>query len=421
MIPYSQEGNRILLISETDLPTESKAYVNCIIVDMSTKTVWRRLNMQLIYRDSQVPWIGIEKDKRDEVMNEVRETIGSMATKDIEYHLYHPDEDVLRKLIPDWEKPKSIVLVWPEGLSSETGKLKQLYRRFINLLCDHVKVDLYVNKSYNNYNQRFNNNVNVIKDKQVEDIWIRDFGPFYVSFLGKVKAVKSIYTPTYLKTNRELEGAEHNNVLGYLMAHGSKGELEDDINLVWDGGNIAYNAAGFAIITNRLISDNEGRSIENIKANLKEKLFLDDILFVPVEPGDDTGHVDGLIRFVDPDTVIIGQYQETYEDQNIYCDQITEMLRSARPKVKIHRLTNGYTNESRYGIASAVGNYLNFLRVGEVFFVPQYGGTYAQLDAGAIELFQKIAGDPQKVIAVEGCAVLAEYGGVLNCITKQIY
>ena len=48
-----------------------------------------------------------------------------------------------KHLIPDWQQPKAIALVWPEHLGAGRGKkLKGFYKEFIQLLSKHINVNV---------------------------------------------------------------------------------------------------------------------------------------------------------------------------------------------------------------------------------------------------------------------------------------
>ena len=67
-----------------------------------------------------------------------------------------------------------------------------------------------------------------------------------------------------------------------------------------DIGKLTHNGVGTAIITNRFISDNEGCNvIHELIPVLRAFLGLDNIIFIPTEPEDAKGHVDGMVRFMD--------------------------------------------------------------------------------------------------------------------------
>lgn len=49
---------------------------------------------------------------------------------------------------------------------------------------------------------------------------------------------------------------------------------------------------------------------------LREKLNITRLIVIPEEPGDETGHVDGMVRFLSPETVAVGSYPPEWKEGN---------------------------------------------------------------------------------------------------------
>lgn len=77
----------------------------------------------------------------------------------------------------------------------------------------------------------------------------------------------------------------------------------------------------------------------------------------------------------------------------------------------VHELFHFQENAACDGIASAVGNYVNFLRVGDLIIVPAYG--VAENDEACRTLEELCPG--AHVVSLP-CTELAREGGVLDCI-----
>ena len=84
---------------------------------------------------------------------------------------------------------------------------------------------------------------------------------------------------------------------------------------------------------------------------------------------------------------------------------------------KVVRICNA--NPKQLGgenIASAYGNYINYFRIGNKIFLPQYG--IADMDKKAKEEYEKFF----TVIPIcYDIDKLSDLGGVLNCITWSYY
>jgi agmatine deiminase len=142
--------------------------------------------------------------------------------------------------------------------------------------------------------------------------------------------------------------------------------------------------------------------------NQLETLLESECLFVSVEPRDKVGHADGLVRFVSENMVIINDYSDV--------DPLFgRRLRTSLEKRGLDVEVLPYVPEEAMGadgLPSAVGLYLNFLRVGNLVLVPVYGLPEDELALRKIE--SVLAG--VRVIPVPSLH-LAKEGGVLNCVT----
>ena len=71
--------------------------------------------------------------------------------------------------------------------------------------------------------------------------------------------------------------------------------------------------------------------------------------------------------------------------------------------------------KQREGIASAVGNYANFLRVGNLVIIPEF-------DQKEDQAVQRLMASwlPHTKLESLRCETLAGEGGVLNCVTWTI-
>jgi len=119
--------------------------------------------------------------------------------------------------------------------------------------------------------------VKLIQNNKLQDIWIRDFAPFWKRINGKSIAVKAKYEPGYMGKVYQ-KYSRYDDAIGMKIGGDNtehiyiKGSREDYVIL--DGGNLTHNGAGTAIISNRIISDNEHYFIEDIKDAIKKPVDL---------------------------------------------------------------------------------------------------------------------------------------------------
>ena len=140
--------------------------------------------------------------------------------------------------------------------------------------------------------------------KATRDIWCRDYMPVQTAS-GKLIQFK--YDPSYLKNNEKYE-ASRSNVCEVCKANGIKPTFSD-INL--DGGNVLI-CGNRAIISDRVFSENPGRKEEDLKAELS-RLLEAEIIIIPAQKDDFTGHADGMVRFVNCDTILGNDRAEEFK------------------------------------------------------------------------------------------------------------
>ncbi|GHU09093.1 hypothetical protein FACS189431_6550 [Alphaproteobacteria bacterium] len=260
-------------------------------------------------------------------------------------------------------------------------------------------------------------------NESVFDIWIRDYAPI----ISGNRIVEQVYFPSYYSRN-ELTRLGFSFSSAQLICR----TLCKDIpflesRLILDGGNFSTNREGDAIISTRIFADNPAWSKKAIENELYRTLAIERIFFIGCEPGDETGHVDGIVRFVNKETVIVGHLPDEYipsqstiskKDYEECRDYLNSVAEELSQYFKVIRLTDlPPSKEYKQGISSAYGNYVNFFRYAGKIFIPQYGDQEA--DANARNILQDAFQDIHPVLIPIDCRILASYGGVLNCITWE--
>lgn len=329
------------------------------------------------------------------------------------------------KLIPDWSIPKELFFVWPGGIANR-NHLVPFYINLIKQIPETVGISLIINKRElrNDINKTLiendiNKTISFVEipfsnDGKPYDIWIRDWSPLCaVDDSGKSIYLKAKYSPAYLDYNE----AEPCDNAGQVLA-GLSNDENIKFPLVWDLGNITHNGNGTAIVTKRIISDNEGFSEKGIQDLFNQMLGITKLIFIDEEPGDTTGHVDGLIRFIGENRLVISRYPKNCVEENRFIDGIKNQIhKELGNSFEIIEIFNGlFIDETDEGIPSSFGNHINYLHLGSSLLVPIYG---IDSDQTALSAFNK-ALSHIKIIPVESSA-LSHKGGVLNCISWTLY
>lgn len=233
--------------------------------------------------------------------------------------------------------------------------------------------------------------------RRTKDLWIRDFAPIQVAVNH---FVKFRYEPDYLKGHETLiTDASVFQSMRHLRAFNNS-----PINL--DGGNVVA-SENTVILTEKVLKENREIPRAELRKKLQELFQGANYIFVPKEPFDPIGHSDGLVRFIDNDTVLVNDYSRIDKE---YGRRLRAALRKHR--LNIEEIPYFIEGETEEGIQSAVGCYANYLRTEKVIVMPIFGVKH---DDAAVRRMDKLF--PGTTIVPLRCEDLARKGGVLNCCT----
>lgn len=227
-----------------------------------------------------------------------------------------------------------------------------------------------------------------------KDIWARDFMPI------KTKSGKYIsfrYEPSYLAGDPQLRTNFKTDIAPSFKVDNL---VYTDINL--DGGNVVFSPSKEkVIISDRVYSENPSWHKAELTAKL-EKLLEASVLIIPSLKSDMTGHADGMVRFVDENTVVTNAPLSPY---------------GFEAKVKKSLQNYGFNViDFPYFYSkgdSAVGCYLNFLETGQATFLPVFS---VDTDNKAVQTAKHIF---HKAIIPVNINEIAADGGLLNCISWE--
>lgn len=235
-----------------------------------------------------------------------------------------------------------------------------------------------------------------------KDVWCVDFMPIQI---GSNRFIQFVYDPLYLKKQSLRKYVSNPNLVTNKLGIDSQITSSD---IVLDGGNVVrYN--GICIMTTRIFIDNPNYSEAELIRALTELLELDQLIVIPEQPDDPTGHSDGMVRFLDRQTVLINDYSKD-ADPN-FQKELHGCLREANLEL-VTIPTSMYDNRS---CDDATGDYINFIQMDGVVFLPVFNRRH---DNEVIRRFEGLF-PKSSVIPVES-SQLSKDGGVLNCVSWNI-
>lgn len=338
------------------------------------------------------------------------------------------DLKVNRSTIPDWGECKAIALVYPFKMDG-----KRYLMTFYDKLLTYIPIDIdiillvkdssFANEYRNKCLKRgILNKIEFVEFPDLFDIWVRDYAPLTTTEMGINVPVKFEYSPAYVEEKYK-KHVSFDNKAGSMLGEKYVNKGERSLYFKWDMGNLTHNGKGTAIVTNRLISDNQSVNFEyELKSMLHVFLGLSNIIFIPVEPEDETGHVDGMVRFIAEKVLVVGAYPNHSPNHN-FMNKLAENLKTdLGDDYTIIRLLNAEPEDyESEGIGSAVGNHVNFLRINDLILFPYYNDQISKqplLDFKS-ELEENNLNIQVVPVDIPEINKLARKGGVLNCISWQ--
>ena len=239
-----------------------------------------------------------------------------------------------------------------------------------------------------------------------KDIWCRDFMPVQTT---SGKLIQFRYEPSILK------GYEYLQSDGQEVCKANNIRPADEVsNINLDGGNVLI-CDDRAIISDRVFVENpEYTDTKKLIAEIAQRLEAKEVIIIPAQKSDFTGHADGMVRFVDRNTILGNCRKEDFKN----------WVKEINKVVKEHGLN--YLDVPFFWDFKdikhrhhAIGIYVNYLEVNDLIVVPIFEVPGKEdIDALAIERFSEIF--PNRKIETINYNEIGLEGGLLNCSTWTI-
>lgn len=261
-------------------------------------------------------------------------------------------------------------------------------------------------KKYSNF---FNQFEKVLSDCNIsfqllpntKDVWAVDYMPIQIT---KDSFVQFVYNPDYLRDTVKWSKtiSDVDTICNQINL------LPKKSNIVLDGGNVTR-TTDKVIMCDKVFTENPAIKEKDLIKELQELFQVDKLIFIPTHPLDFTGHADGMVRFYDSKTVLINDYSK----ENI---EFQLRFRLALHNAGLNYIEIPYNPYDNKKDEHANGEYINFLQMQQAIIIPTFG---IKEDDTVIKQFEQLF-TGQRIATVDGND-LAFDGGILNCITWNIY
>ncbi len=254
-----------------------------------------------------------------------------------------------------------------------------------------------------------------------DDTWVRDYGPLTLADPDGSTRLKDF---RFNGWGGKYPAARDDRVSAALAEQGAFGDLPlERSSLVLEGGALETDGAGTLLATRRSVIDprrNPGLDQAAIETRLARELGIGRFLWLDHGglSGDDTdGHIDTLVRFADPGTLVHVTARPDDPDAPELARMAAELRRLRRADGAPYRLLPLpapmpiHDDDGRRLAAS----YANFLILPGAVLAPVYGDP---ADDDACRLLARCF--PGRPVVPVDCRPLIRQNGSLHCATMQL-
>jgi len=230
-----------------------------------------------------------------------------------------------------------------------------------------------------------------------DTVWIRDYGPRFVSEDGH----RAIVDHTYNRPR-----PNDNQIPDFIAA--LWGESSYDIGLIHGGGNFHLFDDDEAFMTELIANENPSLTPAEIEQRYLDYQGLGLTITDPLPSWfDSTQHIDMWMQPVADREVIIGEYVSGSAAYTVTETWVTELL--SRGYI-VHRTPGWSSGGTHY-------TYTNAVVFNDLVFVPEFSG-YATENAQAVAIYQ--AAFPGKTIIPVDCSSIIHSAGAIHCIVMHV-
>ena len=326
---------------------------------------------------------------------------------------------------PEWSKQKRIWLSFPhnedewEQVESDDPLviIKSFYKEIVEKVLDYQDLDLiFASEELMSQNEnwiqlqsskKFKLTCHVIENN---DIWIRDYGPFFV----KHGASTEILDFQFNAWGGKFPPWDLDNDIPSKLAR-RLSYKSTSYDSVLEGGALEFNGEGVIMTTKQcLLNKNRNPSLnqEQIETTLKQAFNIEKIIWLErgLEGDHTDGHIDDFARFISTNKILLCKTDDKTNPNHKHLLESEKYLRELGYELDFLPLPQDMKRQGEYLPAS----YANFIFINEAVVMPTFN---CPQDKEALEVFTRNFPD-RKIVTIDSSFLIQEGGG-LHCMTKQ--
>jgi len=244
--------------------------------------------------------------------------------------------------------------------------------------------------------------VKILDDLKIphDDVWLRDYGPFFVKCDGKLSAVGYEFNAW----GEKFPPWDLDNAVPEKIAELLKIPIKKE-PWILEGGAMEFNGDGLCLTTEPCLfgkTRNPKEKEKEFLKSLQDSLGIKSLKILPKGlDGDHTdGHIDNLARFVAKNHVVMAAgFEQEKREIEIWLGEHYE----------------GAKVDTLHLPPILPASYMNFIFVNGGLIAPMYN---CEADSLALKYFKEVFPD-REIIGMD-CTVPIEEGGSLHCLSKQM-
>ena len=330
----------------------------------------------------------------------------------------------------EWEPHTATWLAWPHNMITWPDQLRQvqdIFLRMIAALHEQETVHLLVNDTATAVQVRQQLHRHGLRLERIAlhewptaDTWLRDSGPIFLT------AASGASQPVVMSDwqfnawgGKYVDLLADNDLPRYIAVFLAIPRFEPGI--VLEGGSIDVNGRGSCLTTEQcLLNPNRNPHLQrpDLERYLHDYLGVRQVIWLGQGiAGDDTdGHVDDIVRFVNPTTVVCALEDDPQDANYAVLQDNYQRLQAATDQDGHALRVIPLPMPGHVGPASAPlpASYANFYMANGVVLVPTYDHPK---DQKALTILQNLFPD-RRVLGLP-CAPLVWGLGAVHCVTQQ--
>ncbi len=329
----------------------------------------------------------------------------------------------------EWEPHRATWLAWPHNLETWPKQLelvKEIWTKMIRAISLEEEIRLLVNdeRAQAEATKRLSSVRAVMKHVCIYrvptvDVWIRDYGPTFITRRG-VEGKLAFIDWAFNAWGQKYESYVQDDRVAKEIAALFRIPVFKP-GIVLEGGSIDVNGCGTCLTTEQcLLNPNRnprlGRS--EIERALRDYLSVDHFVWLGegIVGGDTDGHIDDIARFVNPTTVVCALEEDSKDKNYAPLQENYERLQDATDQDGKKLTVVPLPLPGRVGQEGMrlPASYTNFYIANGTVLVPTYNHSN---DAAALGILGDLF--PDRKVVGSPCGPLVVGLGAIHCVTQQ--